>query len=93
LQNSPNRNQRPTTEIPTGDHSTSLCDRLQCNNHEKYQVFGAKTPSPQRKSAQKVVKKYRRYAKNAEYRRLRTIVPSLVNKSDVSKVSPLKKQI
>ena len=38
-------------------------------------------------AGQKVVKKYRKYARNAEFRRLKAIVPSLSAKNDVSKVS------
>ena len=40
----------------------------------------------QLQAGQKVVKKYRKYARNAEFRRLRTIVPTLASKNDVSKV-------
>ena len=38
-------------------------------------------------AGQKVVKKYRRYARNNEFRRLKSIVPSLVKKNDASKVT------
>ena len=41
----------------------------------------------QLQAGQKVVKKYRKYARNAEFRRLKAIVPSLSAKNDVSKVS------
>lgn len=38
-------------------------------------------------AGQRVVKKYRRYARNNEFKRLRSIVPSLASKNDASKVS------
>ena len=38
-------------------------------------------------ASQKVVKKYRKYAKNTEFRRLKSIVPTLAKKNDASKVS------
>ena len=38
-------------------------------------------------ASQKVVKKYRKYVKNAEFRRLKSIVPTLAKKNDASKVS------
>ena len=37
-------------------------------------------------AGQKVVKKYRRYARNNEFRRLKALVPSLLKKNEASKV-------
>ena len=74
-----------TSECDTDDVSVTKWNRL----HE------LRTPPrsqrrqidlQQLQAGQKVVKKYRKYARNAEFRRLRTIVPSLASKNDVSKV-------
>ena len=77
-----------TSECDTDDVSVTKWNRL----HE------LRTPPrsqrrqidlQQLQAGQKVVKKYRKYARNAEFRRLRTIVPSLASKNDVSKVELL----
>ena len=73
---------------PTRSDFSTLC-----------QIEEFRTPPNQKSSArrridlqqqllagQRVVKKYRKYAKNAEFRRLRTIVPALTSKNDASKV-------
>ena len=74
-----------TSECDTDDVSVTKWNRL----HE------LRTPPrsqrrqidlQQLQAGQKVVKKYRKYARNAEFRRLRTIVPTLASKNDVSKV-------
>ena len=56
---------------------------------QKAPKYEFKTPpkSTNFTASQKVVKKYRKYVKNAEFRRLKSIVPTLAKKNDASKVS------
>lgn len=44
-------------------------------------------------AGQKVVKKYRRYARNNEFRRLKALVPSLLKKNEASKTEILEETI
>ena len=91
----PGGNSGPSFQCDTSDIVTSECDTDDVSVTKWNRLHELRTPPrsqrrqidlQQLQAGQKVVKKYRKYARNAEFRRLRTIVPTLASKNDVSKV-------
>ena len=75
-----------TSECDTDDVSVTKWNRLHELRTPPRSLQRRQIDLQQLQAGQKVVKKYRKYARNAEFRRLRTIVPTLASKNDVSKV-------
>ena len=75
-----------TSECDTDDVSVTKWNRLHELRTPPRSSQRRQIDLQQLQAGQKVVKKYRKYARNAEFRRLRTIVPTLASKNDVSKV-------